>query len=80
MKNIIDGDSPTAAFKRLLSVDSSLSNHDLAWMFVKEFPKVGPNANNFIWYWKGPARADGCFDDAIVDMELGKLLRAAGYL
>ena len=49
-------------------------------MFVKEFPKVGPNANNFIWYWKGPARADGCFDDAIVDMELGKLLRAAGYL
>lgn len=80
MKTIINGDSPTAVFKKLLLANPSLSNHDLAWMFVNEFPKVGPTANNFIWYWKGPARTDGRFEDALVDTELTRLMRAAGYL
>ena len=80
MKGIVNGDSPTAVFKRLLLNNPTLSNHDLAWLFVKEFPEVGATANNFIWYWKGPARTDGRFEDALVDAELKKLWRAAGYI
>ncbi len=79
LHRIHDSDSPTQVFRTMLSEDPNLSNHDLAWLFVQRFPEVGATANNFIWYWRSPARPSGTFDDALVDSELSRLLRDAGY-
>ena len=79
MKRVIDGLAPADVFREVLASNPTLSNHDLAWMFVQEFPKVAATANNFIWYWKSPARPGGHFDDALVNSELMRLLDAAGY-
>ncbi|MBR7632640.1 hypothetical protein [Janthinobacterium lividum] len=76
---IIQGEMPSAVFKKLIETDPSIGNIRLGEMISDEFIELSSEAEQLIWHWKGPGKSQGLSDENL-DALLLDLFRKADYL
>lgn len=75
---IIEGSAPSTIFKKMM-IDQNLDNHEIALIFMDEFPDADSVAVNVIWNWKSPTRQSG-LDDENFNRLILEILTKSGYM
>ena len=78
-ESIIHGEKPSSVFRRLIAADPDIGNIRLGEMVSDEFVELSSEAEQLIWHWQGPGKAQGLSDDNLDALLLG-LLKKANYL
>lgn len=79
LTDILNGELPSAVFKKLIENNPELTTHDISVLFRNEFGKLDSQAGDIIWHWRRPGRSQG-ISDSELDSVLIKFFQEASYL
>ena len=79
MHDILTGSRPSAVFREYIRNNPGVMNGDIAIRFGEAFPHMDGEVYQVIWNWKSPMRDIGMSDE-MLDLEVMRCLRAAGYI
>jgi hypothetical protein len=77
LNKILNGEMPTAIFKRMLQDGTATSKTELSELFHNQVPGLGSHASQIIWNWQGLTTSG--LPDSYVDSKIIELMREKGY-
>ena len=78
LKQILDGEKPSAIFRRMLAEGKVKSKNELSAVFHEQLPGLGVPLSQLIWHWKGLEESG--LPDEYVDAQIRAMLWDKGQI